>query len=65
MITVNNRDFPWEQGLTVRKLLQLKGYTFPAIVVVINGTPVAEDQYDSTEINDGDNVKAIHLIAGG
>ncbi|HZW83236.1 MAG TPA: sulfur carrier protein ThiS [Candidatus Deferrimicrobium sp.] len=65
MITVNGRDFPWEEGLTVEKLLQQKGYTFPAIVVIINGNPVPEDEFYKTKISDGAEVKAIHLIAGG
>jgi sulfur carrier protein len=65
MITVNGRDFPWEEGLTVEKLLQKKGYTFPAIVVIINGNSVPEAEFHKTKIWDGDEVKAIHLIAGG
>jgi sulfur carrier protein len=65
MITVNGRDFPWEEGLTVEKLLQKKGYTFPAIVVIINGNSVPEAEFHNTKIWDGDEVKAIHLIAGG
>ncbi len=65
MITVNGKGFPWEEGLTVKRLLEKKGYTYPAIVVTINGTPIAEEQYAVTLINDGDEVKAIHMIAGG
>ncbi|MBO8137860.1 MAG: sulfur carrier protein ThiS [Desulfotomaculum sp.] len=65
MIKVNGRDFPWEEGLTVKKLLEKKNYTFPSIVIKINGRTIPEDQWDKTIINDGDDVKAIHLITGG
>ncbi|MBZ4653976.1 MAG: thiamine biosynthesis protein ThiS [Peptococcaceae bacterium] len=65
MIKVNGEDFPWEEGLTVKKLLEKKGYTFPTIVVLINGLSVPENEYVSTIIPDGADVKAIHLVAGG
>ncbi len=65
MIKVNGEDFPWEEGLTVKKLLERKGYTFPTIVVLIDGLSVPENEYESTIIPDGADVKAIHLMAGG
>lgn len=65
MIKVNGVDFPWEEGLTVQKMLEKKGYTFPAIVVLIDGLSIPENEYVSTIIPDGADVKAIHLIAGG
>jgi len=65
MIKVNGVDFPWEEGLTVQKMLEKKGYTFPAIVVLIDGLSIPENEYVSTIIPDGADVKAIHLIVGG
>ncbi|MBM7854745.1 sulfur carrier protein [Desulfohalotomaculum tongense] len=65
MIKVNGREFPWEEGLTVKKLLQKKNYTFPSIVVKINDRTIAEDEYADALIEDGDDVKVIHLITGG
>ena len=65
MINVNGKGYPWQEGLTVKQLLAKKGFTFPLIVVTINGVPVAESEYGYTIIADGDDVKAIHLIGGG
>lgn len=65
MIKVNNRDFAWEEGLTIKSLLQKKSYTFPKIIVKLNNVLVTEDEYASTVIHDGDDVKVIHLLAGG
>ncbi|MGB7603850.1 MAG: sulfur carrier protein ThiS [Lutisporaceae bacterium] len=65
MIKVNNRDFIWEEGLTIQGLLQKKSYTFPKIIVKLNNVLVLEDEYASTVIHDGDDVKVIHLLAGG
>lgn len=65
MIKVNDRDFEWEEGLTVVKLLEKKRYTFPKIIVRINGQLIKKEDWPNTIINDGDDVKAIHVFAGG
>lgn len=65
MITLNNRDYPWSEGLTIRKLLEDNNYVYPRIIVMINDTHVEPNDYEHTIIYDGDNVKAIHLLAGG
>lgn len=65
MININGKGYPWEEGLTVKQLLAKKSFTFPLIVVTVNGEPVAESEYVCTIIEDGDDVKAIHLISGG
>lgn len=65
MIKVNTRDFEWEEGLTVQGLLDKKKYTFAKIIVSINGTIIDKEYYNTTIINDGDDVKVIHLLAGG
>jgi len=65
MIKVNGRDFEWEEGLTVEKLLEKKRYIFPKIIVKINGSLIKKEEWANTIINDGDDVKAIHVFAGG
>lgn len=65
MITVNGKEFSWEEGMTVRKLLELKKYAYPRITVKINGKFVRDEEFDTTIINDGDEVQCIHLMAGG
>ncbi len=65
MIKVNSRDFEWEEGLTVEKLLAKKRYTYPKIIVRINEKLILKAEYASTSIQDGDDVKVIHLLAGG
>ncbi|MDF2547927.1 MAG: thiamine biosynthesis protein ThiS [Anaerosolibacter sp.] len=65
MIKVNGRDFEWQEGLTVAKLLEKKRYTYPKIIVKVNERLINKQQYVSTVIYDGDDVKVIHLLAGG
>jgi thiamine biosynthesis protein ThiS len=66
MIRVNNRDeIAWEKGLTVSALLERFRYTFPLIIVKIDGEVIPPVEYPTRAIPDGANVQVIHLIAGG
>lgn len=66
MIRVNNRDeIEWEEGLTISDLLDRFNYTFPHIVVTINGEVVHREDYPTRTIPDKADVRVIHLIAGG
>ncbi len=65
MIQVNNRPTEWFENLTVKKLLEIKNYTFPNIIVKINDEFIPKSKYDTTFIKDGDNVLALHMFGGG
>jgi len=66
MIRVNDRDeIEWEEGLTVSALLERFRYTFPHIIVTVNGKVVPPAEYPARTISDGSEVRVIHLIAGG
>jgi sulfur carrier protein len=65
-IILNNtpEELPGE-SLTIRDILRIKNYTFPNLVVKINGQLVRKPQYESSIVQDGDKVEIIHLISGG
>ncbi|KUO73458.1 MAG: thiamine biosynthesis protein ThiS [Clostridia bacterium BRH_c25] len=65
MIHVNGKEFQWEEGMTVAGLLRRKTYTYHKIVVKINDVVIPNEQFETTAVHDGDDVKAIHLLAGG
>jgi thiamine biosynthesis protein ThiS len=66
MIRVNDKfDVEWQEGMTVDSLLEILNFTFPMIVVSVNGKVVPRNEYETTRIEDNDEVKVIHLIAGG
>lgn len=65
MIAVNGRDFEWREGLTIQGILDERGYTSPRIVVKVNGEVVRQEHWGTYVVCDGDDVRAIHLIAGG
>ena len=71
MIRVNNKfDVEWREGMTVNSILEILKFTFPTIIVSVNGKVVPRSEYGTTTaeslaIEDNDEVKVIHLIAGG
>lgn len=65
IIKVNGRDFKWEENLTIEKILEKNKYTFPKIIVKINNEVIEKEDYSSRIVNKGDDVKVIHLLAGG
>jgi len=67
MIDVNNgkERVPWVENMTVRDLLRACNYTFPNILVTVNGTVVPREAYDAHLLHDGDDVKVLHFFGGG
>ena len=65
MLTVNNTGHPFSEGMTVKSLMDEKGYVFHRIIVKINGKVLENTDYSDIYLNDGDNVEAIHVFAGG
>ncbi|KUO48772.1 MAG: thiamine biosynthesis protein ThiS [Desulfitibacter sp. BRH_c19] len=65
MIKVNGKNVDWNEGMTIETVLEKCNYTYPSIVVSVNGTVIHKDKYSTTVINDGDDVKVIHMVAGG
>ena len=51
--------------LSVRGLLAAKSWSFPLIIVKVNGALVARDEWDAAQVADGDVVEAAHLMSGG
>ena len=65
MLRVNNSDHPFSDGMTIKTLMDEKGYVFHRIIVKLNGLVLEETNYADTVLKDGDDVQAIHVFAGG
>lgn len=66
MILVNNRDkIEWERGMTIARLLEKCGFTAHQLNVFVNDELVGRERYVTYPIQDQDNVRVIHFIAGG
>ncbi len=64
-ITVNGKTIEHINQETVTELLKRMHYTFPLIVVKIDGKLVKKEEFSKTIIPDNAEIKAIHLISGG
>ena len=66
-ILLNNRNeaFDSYEEMSVDQLLKVKKFTFPMIIIKINGKLIKKDKYSTSIIKDGDDVTALHLISGG
>ena len=66
-ILLNNRNetFDSYEEMSVEQLLKVKKFTFPMIIIKINGKLIKKDKYSTSIIKDGDDVTALHLISGG
>ncbi|WP_313162816.1 sulfur carrier protein ThiS [Sedimentibacter sp.] len=65
IIKLNNRDFQWERGMTVEDIMKIKKFSYSRIIVKVNDKHIEQEDYATTVVNDGDDVKMIHLLAGG
>jgi thiamine biosynthesis protein ThiS len=65
MLKVNNSDHPFHDGMTIKSLMDEKGFVFHRIIVKLNGQVVENADYAGTALKDGDDVQAIHVFAGG
>ncbi|MBK7028884.1 MAG: sulfur carrier protein ThiS [Bacteroidales bacterium] len=65
-IILNNREEIVEsEQLTVDQLLKYKNFSFKMLVIKVNGKLVKKSEYETTLVNDGDDVMVLHLISGG
>lgn len=65
MIRVNHRNMDFYEGMTLKSLIKDLKYSFPTLMVKVNGELVPKEKYEETRIKDGDDINIIHPIAGG
>ncbi len=54
-----------DSGMTVQDVLDALKFSFRMIAVKVNGQPVLRRDFASTEVPDGAEVLALHMISGG
>jgi len=65
MITVDEIEMEWEEGMTVSSLLEIVKPDFPMFVVKINGVMISKRDHETTPVPDGAEVRIVYMIAGG
>ncbi|MGI6393527.1 MAG: sulfur carrier protein ThiS [bacterium] len=64
-VTVNGNVIEWFEGMTVTDVLSIMRYTFKLLVIHVNDEIIKRDEWSSTLIPLGAEVKVIHLMSGG
>ncbi len=66
MIRVNDKwDIPWQQGMTVERVLRACEFSHQHLVVSVNGRLVPPAEYAGHRVADEDHVRVVHVIGGG
>jgi thiamine biosynthesis protein ThiS len=51
--------------MTISDVIEVMRFTYPRLVVKVNGRLIQKTDYDTTILNENDDVKIHHLLAGG
>jgi len=65
MLTVNGQAVEWRENFSISELLKACNYSFPLIIVKVNGSHVEKQAYPGYIIADGSIIEVIHLMSGG
>jgi sulfur carrier protein len=57
-------EFP-ESELSVGEVMRRRKFVFQMIIVILNGKQVLKADHETTKVHDGDDMQAIHMVAGG
>ncbi len=64
-ITINDEEMSWNQGMTVRQMLDAMPGQLHMVVVRVNGKMVSRHDWDTATVPDGAKVEVVDIIAGG
>ncbi len=63
---LNNRTFEhYRKDMTISDVIEVMRFTYPRLVVKVNGRLIQKSEYNFTVLNENDDVKIHHLLAGG
>ncbi len=65
MLIVNGRTVEWRKDLSISELLRDCNYSFPLIIVKVDGEHIEKHAYPVYIVRDGSNIEVIHLMSGG
>lgn len=65
MITVNGKEIPWTENLSVADFLDANGYKINRIAVELNYKILPKSQYSATLLKEGDVMEVVSFVGGG
>ena len=64
-VVINGENRNFEAPLTLAALVQVLGMKTDRVAVELNRDIVPRDQWDRTQIADGDRLEIVHFVGGG
>lgn len=65
-IMLNNRAEIIEGDVfSISQIMVIKSFKFRMLVVRLNDRLIKKEEYETTIVKDGDDLKIIHLVSGG
>jgi sulfur carrier protein len=65
-IMLNNRAETIEgDAFSISRIMEIKSFKFRMLVVRLNDRLIKREEYETTLVKDGDDLKIIHLVSGG
>jgi thiamine biosynthesis protein ThiS len=64
-VVINGEDRNFEEPLTLAGLVQALGMKTDRVAVELNRDIVPRDQWDHTQLADGDRLEIVHFVGGG
>ena len=64
-VVINGEDRNFEAPLTLAGLVQALGMKTDRVAVELNRDIVPRDQWDRTQLADGDRLEIVHFVGGG
>lgn len=65
LIVLNGNKEELDQPMSIADLLKYKKYSFPNLIVRINGDFIKKSDYSEAMVKNEDQVQIIHMISGG
>lgn len=65
VVYVNGDRITIPQGTTIKQLLQENGLEYQALLTVINGSVIPQQQYSSITLQEGDEIEIKVIMGGG
>jgi thiamine biosynthesis protein ThiS len=65
LLTINGQDKQISSANTLSDLIQELDITAPHFAVALNLQVIPKSQYDSTKLQEGDQVEIVHAVGGG
>ncbi len=63
---LNDRPYEnWHEGLTIQGVMDYMHFTWPKLVVKVNGQLVWPEDYGNVVLKEDDDLKIHHLLGGG